>query len=182
MRRACVAAAAAMLLGGCFGALPAMRQHTLLAADGAPVAGTVPRVAVDVVSVPPAVDRRQLVLAPAPGETLIDDANGWASPLRQEIARALAARWAPGGTTPDYRITVAITRFDSMPRQGVRLAAEWTLRGSDGTLLRQGNSSHRAPAATTDLPAGEAAALVAAHRTALAALADELALALGGAR
>lgn len=182
MKRAYVAATTAMLLGGCFGALPAMRQHTLQPPDGAPVAGAAPRVAVDVVSVPPAVDRRQLVLAPAPGETLIDDANGWATPLRQEIARALAARWAPGGTTPDYRITVSITRFDSTPRQGVRLAAEWTLRRADGTLLRQGSSSHQAPAAATDSPAGEVAALVAAHRTALAALADELAQALGHAR
>lgn len=145
------------------------------------------RVAFAPATLPEAVDRRQLVLRIAPGRYEISDANGWLSPLRYEIPRAIAdevrallpqasvvAYRQHGGQGADYRVALDVVRFESAPGDSVTLEATWSVRSRAGELLRESSATYAVPVNDAGIDA-----VVAAHRKALAKIGKDIAEALG---
>ena len=100
-------------------------------------------VAVGPVSVPPMIDRPQMVVNVGPNQVGIDEFNRWASPLQSEIARVVAENLArklgtqmvsvfPQATSTgaSYRVMIDVIRFESAPGKSVNLDSLWTVRGA----------------------------------------------------
>jgi len=139
-------------------------------------------VAVMQVSVPAVVDRPQFVLQVAPNRVEIDEFNRWAAPLGDNIADALVANLAtilqtPNVATaaqasfaPDFRLTVNVQQFESVPGESVTLEASWSVTAAADRKARSGRTTVREP---VDGPSYEA--LAAAHSRALARLSEDIA-------
>jgi hypothetical protein len=140
-------------------------------------------VAVGPVSVPPMIDRPQMVVNMGPNQVGIDEVNRWASPLQSEIARVVAENLArklgtqmvsvfPQATAAgaSYRVLIDVMRFESAPGKNAALDAVWTVRGAKEGASRAGRTTVSEPAAD-----GSTAALVAAHSRALGRLSGEVA-------
>lgn len=178
-------------LGGCASA-PEERFYTLSAVATANPAA--PRatytVAVGPVTVPDTVDRPQLVLRLDANRVAIQEHTRWAAPLQSGIGQVVAANLAQllGGarvaaypqnatTDPDYRVAVDVQRFESAPGTAASLDALWTIRSTQGTVLKAGRTTVSEPA-----PGSDTEALVAAHDRALATLSRDIARFLPGTR
>ncbi len=168
----------AAVLAGC-SSTPAPRFHSLLATqpERAEAVSSAP-LPVDLgpVAVPPAVDQQQWVVRLPDDSLRILEQEQWVAPLRDELRAALFdrlarrfgavdARTAPA---PEFiRVKVDVQRFESMAAREVWIEAVWTAtptaRGSTPLVCR---SSVREPVQ------GDLAALAAAHRRAVNALAD----------
>jgi len=184
-------ALAAAIAAGCGTSAPS-RFYTLdpsAVSDGA--APTRARVAVGPVSIPEAVDRPQLVVQVAPNRVEIDDFNRWAAPLDDGIARAVAVdltvllgtpdvATAPlVNFTPDYRVTIDVQRFDSIPGEAALLDAVWVVQRTAGGETRTGRTVAREAVQDADL-----STVAAAHSRAVAKLSGDVAAAIragGGA-
>lgn len=191
---------ALVLLAGCT-TPPSTRLHTLLPAAtpaGPDVDGPKLSIALAPVVVPAQVDRPQWLVRLPDATLALLEYDRWASPLPDELRaalrEALARRWAAvdgQGATPAWRITVDVTRFESIPGQAARLEGQWTLAPARGAARTDtGTSGPAAPAvAGRDAPAaasvtcrvelhepasGGTAALAEAHRRAVARLADQI--------
>jgi len=115
------------LLSGC-GSSPKSTFYTLssgAAPERAPATAPL-SVAIDAVTVPDIVDRPQFVVRVAANQVTLYEFHRWASPLKSEIARVIAANlarelgttrvWSYAQTTlpsPDYQVLVDVQRFDS---------------------------------------------------------------------
>ena len=89
-------------------------------------------VVVGPVSVPEEVDRPQFTVQVAPNRVAVDEFNRWAAPLNDNIARVIAGDLAVLLGTPhvaavplanfdaDYRVTIDIQRFESVPGKSAR--------------------------------------------------------------
>ncbi len=142
-------------------------------------------VAVGPVSVPAEVDRPQFTVTVAPNRVAIDEFNRWAEPLNDGIARAVAADLgallgsprvtpaAPAGFTPEYRVTIDIQKFASLPGQSAQLDAVWVVRQTEGNVTLSGRTT-----ATEPVTGNSYDALAAAHSRALAKLGRDLAAAI----
>ena len=134
------------LVAGC-GSTPASRFYTLSAAASAPAATTSNlSVVVGPVSVPPVVDRPQIVVTTGPNQVRLEEFNRWASPLQSNISRVVAENLVAMLGTPrivlfsqtlgvdvDYRVGIEVQRFESMPGEASTLDAVWTVsRTKDG--------------------------------------------------
>jgi len=179
------------LLALCACATPAnLRYHTLTATSppGTTAAGAVAeyRVAIGPVSVPEAIDRPQVVLRVAPTRYAIADAERWSAPLKREIPRVIAedvgrrlpaarvaANFQYGGQDADYRVWIDVQRFESVPGESITLEAAWSVHNRAGARLHDARSLF-----VEKVTAPGVAPLVAAHETALAALAREIAATL----
>jgi uncharacterized lipoprotein YmbA len=140
-------------------------------------------VAVGPVSVPPAVDRPQIVVRLAPNQVGIDEFHRWASPLPDAIARVVAEDLAAMLGTPNvnvfslptaagarYRVLIDVLRFESAPGEAATLDAVWTIRGAKDGTMRSGRTT-----ASESVPDREYATLAAAHSRALGRLSTDLA-------
>lgn len=141
------------------------------------------------VTVPESVDRPQLVLRGDQSQLRIDEQHRWSESLRQAIPRIVAsdlrqrfstARVAVSGdsvsnSSPTYFLAMDVVRFDSRLGDGVRLGVHWQLRNAT-TTLRDTVTDISETAGT-----GGYEAVVAAHRRALATLADTIAAAIATA-
>jgi uncharacterized lipoprotein YmbA len=129
------------------------------------------------------VDRPQLVMRVATNQVSLLDQHHWAEPLRSEIPRVVAtnlARQLPsaqvsgyarnGGGEPDFRVRVDINDFDSVPGEGVRLEAQWSVQRGAAGDGRFGRSAIRVPVGGTGYDA-----LVAAHGQAMARMSKDIA-------
>src|SRR5258708_14008156 len=129
-----------VLDAGCATAPPA-RLYVLSASS--PTAKTTLDVSVSVgpVSIPAAVDRPQIVVATAANQVRLDDFNRWASPLQESLSSVIAQNLtALLGTSrvtrfpktssadADFRVAIAVTRFESVPGHWATLDAAWTVR------------------------------------------------------
>lgn len=175
----CVAALAA---AGC-GRSAVSRFYTL-DATALPAAARLERDAVIVgpVTIPASVDRPEFVVQVAPNRVEIDELNRWASPLGDAMARTVAGDLAillgspHVATAPmanfqaDYRVTIDVQRFESVPGEEVAIDAVWVVRrGSDG-LTRSGRTTAR-----EQMPDASYDALAAGHSRALATLSGDIA-------
>ena len=112
----------------------------------------------------------------------------WAEPLRDGIARAVAANLAhsldtgrvssraqSGMGEADYRVLMDVQRFDSMPGESAVLEVMWTVRREKNGELRTGNARIREP-----IPGSSYQELVAAHARALDTVSGKIAEAIVG--
>ena len=172
------------LLAAC--ASPPRERHYTLSAEPSRPAATAPlsplSIAVGPVTVPETVDQAQIVVQIAPNRVAIEEFHRWASPLKGEIARAIAANLSQEFNAPrvwsysqaalgkaDYQVLVDVQRFDSVLGEAAVIDALWTIRVPGGAP-RGGRSTVREPVAGPGFDA-----LVAAHGRALARVSREIA-------
>lgn len=177
------ALAALGLLGACSTSAPPTRLHSLMPAEPTPRApanaGRAPMaVVLEPIRLPAQVDQPQWLVR-LPDDSLASlEQERWASPLRDELRQSLleqlGARFAvvegrspvPQAAAP-LRIALELRRFDSVPGSEARLDAAWTVAGGTSPSLRC-SLLVREPAP------GGMAELAAAHRRAVARLADAI--------
>ena len=189
MRLHPVVACLVVLAAAACGSPPKERYYTLTTAPGAPASaagGTTSSIAVGPVTVPEMVDQPPLVVEVAANQVSIYEYHRWASPLKGEIARVIAANlaqelgtprvWSYAQATlpnPDYQVLVDIQRFDSALGEAVTIDALWTVRRAAGGAPKTGRSSVREPVSGAGFDA-----LVAAHSRALARVSGDIASAI----
>jgi hypothetical protein len=140
-------------------------------------------VAVGPVSVPEIVDRPQIVVRTGPNQVSIDEFNRWASPLAEEIGRAVAGNLGsalgtaqvsvvPGQTSSGarYRVVIDVMSFDSAPGGSATLDAAWVVRSGKDGPPRTGRTTASEAVQESGYPA-----LVAAHGRALGKLSADIA-------
>jgi uncharacterized lipoprotein YmbA len=143
-------------------------------------------VGVGPVTVPPYLDRPQLVTRTSRVKLALADFEQWAGPLPDTIARVLAENLAlliptdrvvlapwPRTIDPDYQVTVEVLQFDRGSGNQVTLAARWSLLDRDGKELALRTSRVNLAAGAPDYEA----TVTAMGRT-LEALAQDIATAL----
>ena len=143
-------------------------------------------VAVGPVSIPAVDDHPMLMLSIGPNEIQPDEFARWASPLPENIARAVVANLKAllgtsratvaaesSGEAPGYRVAISVHQFDSFPGQAAALDALWTVRRTSDGALRTGRSKVREAVAGKDI-----GALAAAHSRTVAHLSEEIAAAV----
>jgi uncharacterized lipoprotein YmbA len=153
------------------------------AADGSPPIHLA--IAVGPVSIPPSVDRPQLVVQVAPNQVTLDEFNRWASPLDDGVARAVAGDLAvllgtsevgvapATGFVPTHRVTIDVQRFDSIPGDSVLVEALWAVRPTAGGDVRSGRTVAREAVQGKTIDA-----VAAAHSRALAKVSTDIAAAI----
>jgi uncharacterized protein len=183
-------AAAVCLLAAC-GTSPRPSFYTLSAdasLEAAP--NTMPlRVIVGPVTVPELVDKPQIVTRREPNEVGINEFARWGEPLKENIARTLAADlsrllgsdnvsvYPQGPDVKPYQVRVDVMRFESVPGDSVTLDALWTVRSPDSTARFDG---HTVAHESTDGAGFDAIAQ--AHSRALAQMSRQIAAAIGTMR
>ena len=183
--------AAAALLAGCAGSLPAERFYSLTAGgaqSAAPAAGPTLAaplyVELQAVTVPQQVSRNQLVVTSGAGRVELLEQERWAAPLASEIGQALSLGvTAELGAidvfrtpTPEqatvYRVSTNVQRFESAPGQYALVDAVWSVRrigsinGSNKVLTCRSTAEEKV------VPGYDA--LVAGHRRAVARIAADI--------
>lgn len=176
--------ALAALAAGC-ASTPEPHFYTLSAQTESEAYVAGPSVAVGAVTVPDAVDRPQLVVTVNANEVAILQQHRWAQPLKSELGRVLAENLTRETGNPriaaypqnaslnaEYRVLVDFQRFTGRPNGEVALDALWSVRATNGDVLRSGRT--RAKEKTAE----GYDALVAAYSRALQAVSDAIAAAL----
>jgi len=176
-----IAGLIALFAAGC--ASPPSRFYTLSAASASAAPSSSLSVSVGPVSVPAAVDRPEFVVATGPNQVGLDQYNRWASPLKSEIARAVAenlvlmlgadqvtqaAQTASAGV--GYRALIEVQRFESAPGQAVAFEAVWSVRRTADSKSLTGRTRFRESLSQSDF-----AAVAAAHSRAVARLSEDIA-------
>jgi hypothetical protein len=140
------------------------------------------------VSVPPSVDRPQIVVQAAPNRIEFDEFNRWAAPLNDGIARAVAGDLAVLLGTPDvvaapvanfkpaYRVTIDVQRFESIRGESALVDAVWVVSPTAGGQATSGRTVAREAVHGTGFDA-----LAAAHSQALAQMSGDIAVAIRAA-
>jgi hypothetical protein len=143
-------------------------------------------VSVGPVSIPPLVDRPEIVVATTPNEVRLAEAHQWAAPLASQLARALAQNLvvllgAPSvtlfpqtsGAEAQFRVAIEVQRFESREGEAASLDAVWTVRRVPDGGSRTGRTTVREP---VQAPGYEA--LAAAHSRGVAQLSADIAQAV----
>jgi len=101
--------------------------HTLVAAQPNHAAGE--KILVERFSMPPQVDRPQLVIRQGTSSLVILETEWWGANLVDEFRSALQDQLGgPVGGTPRALLRVDVQRFDSVPGQYALLEAVWRLK------------------------------------------------------
>jgi len=183
-----LALACLVLLAAC-GSPPKERYYTLTGAASTPApaaSASAASVAVGPVTLPESIDQPQLVVQVAANQVTLYEFHRWASPLKSEIARVIAANlarelgttrvWSYAQTTlpsPDYQVLVDVQRFDSALGDAATIDVLWTVRRAAGGAPKTGRSLVREPASGSGFDT-----LVAAHSRALARVSGDIANAI----
>jgi uncharacterized protein len=153
------------------------------AADGTPP--TAVAVMVGPVTIPASVDQPEFVVQVAANRVQVDEFNRWVAPLGDAIARAVAgdlvvllgspevASNQLANFVPDYRVTIDVQKFESVPGSAATLEAVWTVRKTVGGEIRSGRTVAREPVQGQSYDA-----LAAAHSQALAQMSTDIAVAI----
>ena len=149
-------------------------------ADGTPPTSV--SVMVGPVTIPASVDQPEFVVQVAANRVQVDELNRWVAPLGDAIARAVAgdlvallgtpdvASSQLANFTPEYRVTIDVQRFESVPGQASTLEAVWTVRKTAGGAIRTGRTVAREPVQGQSYDA-----LAAAHSQAIAQMSTGIA-------
>ena len=171
----------AMLAAGC-ATSPPTRFYTLAATPTAAVTPTRISIVVGPVSVPAVVDRPQIVVNVNAHQVTLDEFNQWASPLQSNIARVVADNLtamlgssrvlliSEASADGEYRATIGVQRFESMPGEAAVLDAVWTVRRTKDAKTESGRTSARETFQEKSYDA-----LASAHSRALGRLSDDIA-------
>lgn len=159
---------------------PAAQASTSLKSDG-------PGIAVGPVNVPELIDQPRIVLQLAGNQVALQEYQRWASPLKGEIARVIAANLQQAlGTArvwpylqmpvpeAEVQVLIDVRRFESRLGEAVNIEIGWALKRK-GTLVRSGQSLASEPTEGSSYND-----LAAAHSRALARISREIAGAIQG--
>jgi hypothetical protein len=156
------------------------------AAASRPAAGAV--ILLEPVRMPVQVDQPQWVVRLPDDSVAVLEQDRWTTALRDEFQAALLeelivghgaidARTQPSPGTPPWRIAIDVRRFESLPGREARIEGSWTIQASGGGR----SAGSRCEWLLREPAPGPLAALAAAHRRAIARLADAIAQALARA-
>ena len=176
-------------LSGC-GSSPPTRFYVLPSLTGAEtVPPTVLRnltIGVGPVTLPPYLDRLQIVTRASRARLVLGEFDQWASSLQDNVTRVLAENLSlliptdrvllyPWSRTaePDYQVRVEVTQFDAGPSGEVVLAAYWKILSSNDKELVMRKARFTAAAGRQDY---EATVIAMGHT--LDALSQDIATAL----
>ena len=174
----------AMLAASC-ATSPPTRFYTLAATPAPVVTPTRISVVVGPVSVPAVVDRPQIVVNVNAHQVTLDEFNQWASPLQSNIARVVADNLtamlgssrvlliSEASADGEYRATISVQRFESMPGEAAVLDAVWTVRRTKDAKTESGRTSARETFQEKSYDA-----LAGAHSRALGRLSEDIAKAV----
>ena len=166
------------LVSGCSSSPPS-RFYTLSGVAKPATTSSTLSVAVGPVSVPAMVDRPQFVVNAGPNQVRLDEFNRWASPLQNNISRAVAENLVALLGTPrvsllsadaDYRAVIEVQSFESSPGEAATLDAVWTVRRSKDGKAETGRTTVREAVQEKGYDA-----LAAAHSRAVARLSEDIA-------
>lgn len=173
-------------LGAC--ASTPMRYYTLtppLSGDDA-VAPTCCNIQIRRVSVPPEMDRTDIVTRSGADQVVVHSNESWLAPLADEIRSALGGEinrhlsavtpLAPGATGRDFAVWVNVTRFDSVFAQYVVVTADWRIHASTLPKSNIVCATTVRVTVTDGMPA-----LVQGYQQAVAQIADQIARGLENA-
>ena len=179
------ASALAVLISGC--ASTPSHLYTLSASPAA-AANSDPNlsklvIVIGPVSIPAIDDVPQIVVDTGPNQVSLSEFNRWASPLKDNIARVVAANLVALLGTPrvssalnieaDYRVAIDVQTFESAPGDAATLSALWTVRRVKDGKTDSGRTTDREPVAQKSYEA-----LAAAHSRALGHLSADIANAI----
>ena len=103
---------------------PAHWSHTTRADAG--------DIRIESISVPPQVDRPQIVIRQGESGLAILETQWWAASLADEFKSALVDQLANSHARQPVSLRVEVQRFDSVPGQYALLDVKWRLRQTDG--------------------------------------------------
>jgi uncharacterized lipoprotein YmbA len=178
-------AAAAVVLGAC-GTPPPTHFYSLMPGEVVPRAGqgASPAVGLPIVlepvRMPTQVDQPQWLVRLPDDSVAVLEQERWAGPLQDEFRAALLeqlivghgaidARTQPSPAPAPWRITVDVRRFDSSPGIEARIEGSWLIQGGAGRA-----PSSRCEWLLREPAPGPIGAVAAAHRRAIARLADAI--------
>ncbi|WP_339528876.1 PqiC family protein [Pseudomonas mucidolens] len=121
-----------LLLGACRS--EPIQFHTLTPAhDVTPAQGA--EIQIESISVPPQVDRPQVVIRQGDSGVAILETQWWAASLVDELRSALAGQLTSSPPRPHTSVRLDVQRFDSIPGQYALLDVKWRLRRSGAGAL-----------------------------------------------
>jgi uncharacterized lipoprotein YmbA len=167
------------------GQSPTVRFYTLSSSGtNAAGGGSDLAVAVGPATLPPALDRKQIVTRASDTQIKVDEFNVWGAPLDFEFLRVLGDNIATGLDSDrvvvypmeaqfpvDYRVLLNVIQFDGALGQSVVLRARWTIAGPGNTPAAMGTFETTQSVRGNDQSYD---ALVAAHSAAVGELAATL--------
>jgi uncharacterized lipoprotein YmbA len=117
-----------LLLGACRG--DPIHYHTLSPAQpaGQPRSGV--DIQIEQVSVPPQVDRTQMVIRQGNSGLVIMETEWWGASLADELRSSLDEQLSNPGA-PKLSLRVDVQRFDTIPGRYARMDVQWRLRDLD---------------------------------------------------
>ncbi|MBV4458390.1 PqiC family protein [Pseudomonas sp. COR58] len=126
--------AACLLLGACRS--DPISFHTLTPAQPA-ADRSGPDIALEGISVPPQVDRPQIVIRQGNSGLAILETEWWGASLADELRSTLTDQMGNAGSPRKASVLIEIQRFDSVPGQYGLIDVKWQLRaaGGDGARL-----------------------------------------------
>lgn len=136
---------ALLLLGACRS--EPIRFHTLTPAHAAaPAPGA--EIRIESISVPPQVDRPQVVIRQGESGVAILDNQWWAASLVDELRSAFAEQLSSRDPRRQVSVRLDVQRFDSIPGQYALLDVKWRLRqgGTGAQPLQTCRTVLRSPA------------------------------------
>jgi uncharacterized lipoprotein YmbA len=176
-----ISCALVILAAGC--ASTPSRFYTLSAATGPAATSSDLSVVVGPVSVPAEVDRPEIVVTTGPNQVRLEEFNRWASPLQNNISRAVAENLVAMLGTPhvtlspqtlsadaDYRVAIEVQSFKSTPGEAAALDAVWTVSRTKDGKSQTGRTTVREAVQEKGYDA-----LAAAHSRAVARLSQDIA-------
>ncbi|MFK0087494.1 membrane integrity-associated transporter subunit PqiC [Pseudomonas sp. NPDC090755] len=118
----------ALLLAACRS--DPIHYHTLIPQQPTPASAV--DVQLERVSVPPQVDRPQVVVRQGNSGLAILETEWWGASLADELQNALVTQFASSNAQPSLGLRVDVQRFDSVPGQYALFDAQWRLRPANG--------------------------------------------------
>lgn len=105
--------------------------HTLTPAQpGGAARGNAGEIQIEGMSVPPQVDRPQIVIRQGNSGLAILETEWWAASLVDELRTALTDQLISSTTQRKMSVRVDVQRFDSIPGQYALMDVKWRLRGA----------------------------------------------------
>ncbi|BBP83112.1 lipoprotein [Pseudomonas sp. Pc102] len=163
-----VLSAALLLLAACRS--DPINFHTLTplqAGDGRPAGADIQ---IEGISVPPQVDRPQIVIRQGDSGLVILETEWWGASLVDELSSALENQLANSSLPRRASVRLDVQRFDSVPGRYALLDVRWRLRPTDA-----GDKALLSCRSTLQTPAGPSIdALVIAHQKNIERLAEAI--------
>jgi hypothetical protein len=109
--------------------------HTLTPAQLSGNSRNASEIQIESISVPPQVDRPQIVVRQGNTGMAILDTNWWGASLVEELRSALQDQMVNNNPQRKVSVRLEIQRFDSIPGQYGLIDVKWRLRSGDNTLM-----------------------------------------------